>query len=145
LIVDGRLYWAAYLPRGRGEIRSIPVGGGPVQVRTLDTLYGLTAWPWATSSVSGRPGDVDLLNLVTGEHRTVRAQANQFLSCTPTWCRVTTHANDTTTVGLRQTDGTNVADLRLAPANANVALLDRFEIVESKGDPVSLWLHDLRS
>jgi hypothetical protein len=142
-VVDGRLYWAAYLPQGRGEIRSIPIDGGPLTIRAFDRLYGLTAWPWATDSAGGQPGNVDLLNLVTGEHRTVTAEANQFLSCTPTWCRVTTHT-PTVTVALRKLDGTKVADLSHPPANANVALLNRFEVVESTGNPVTLWLYDLR-
>jgi hypothetical protein len=154
-LVDGRLYWAAYLPQGRGQIRSVPVDGGPLQVRSFETLYGLTAWPWATSSAAGAPGDVDLVNLVTGEHRTARASANQFLSCTPIWCRVTTPVNNNTdaTVVLQHPDGSDVvgyADQSLAPANSDVALLDRFEVVESKGNPnlatptVTLWMHDLR-
>jgi hypothetical protein len=153
-LADGWLYWAGYLPQGRGEIRSVSVDGGPVRVRSFERLYGLTAWPWATSSAGGVAGDVDLVNLVTGEHRTVHASADQFLSCTPTWCRVTTPTNNNTdiTVVLEHPDGSHVVGFSnhdLAPVNTDVALLDRFELLESQGNaglatPTHrLWLHDL--
>jgi hypothetical protein len=153
-LVDGRLYWAAYLSEGRGEIRSVAVDGGPLQVRSFPQLYGLTAWPWATSSAAGLPGDVDLVNLVTGEHRAVHASVGEFLSCTPTWCRAMTPVKNNTDliVVLRHPDGSHVVefnDQSLAPLNKDVAVLDRFEVVESQGNQnlatptQKLWLHDL--
>ena len=154
-LVDGRLYWAAYADRGHGEIRSIPVDGGSVQVRSLDRVYGLTVWPWVTSSVGGGvAGNVDMFSLVTGEHRTVPGRTNQYLNCTPTWCRVTTIAAQNTSLSVtwEHPDGTNVVALAnhtLSPVNTNVALLNRFEVVESAAEAAAaspghrILLHDL--
>jgi hypothetical protein len=154
-LAGGRLYWAAFVSGGRGEIRSVSVDGGPVTVRSFDRVYGLTTWPWATSPTGGgQAGDVDLLNLVTGEHRTVRGSGEQYLSCTPAWCRVTTLTNQKTDaeVTLEYPDGSHVvrfADPSLSPVNTDVALLDRFEVAESLGNPNTaiptqkIWLHDL--
>jgi hypothetical protein len=156
-LVQDRLYWVAFAGHGRSELRSISVDGGPITVRSLDQEYALTTWPWATTYAGGSTvGDIDMLNLVTGEHRTVKAAANQYLNCTPSWCRVTTlvnHNNDVT-VTLEHPDGTHVvgfADHSLSPVNTDVALLDRFEVVESPAsvnaaNPTDkLWLHDLNT
>ncbi len=154
-LVDGRLYWAAYVSHGRGEIWSISIDGGSLTVRSFGRLYGLTTWPWITSSAGdGNAGDVDMINLRTGEHRTVKGTADQYLNCTPAWCRVTTLVNQNTDiqVTLEHPDGTHVvgfAHHSLSPVNTDVALLDRFEVVESAAgsNPVDqtqlIWLHDL--
>ena len=153
-IVRGTAYWAAAGAEGGGEIRSVPVTGGAVRVRPLDRLFALTAWPWVTSSAGSRPGDVELLNLESGERRTVPAGPNEILTCTPVWCRVTTLVNQGRSLtfeaehldgALRQKIGTGA----LTPLNTDVALLDRFEVLAStaaSNDSAygqQLWLRDL--
>jgi hypothetical protein len=155
-LAGGRLYWAAYAQHGRSEIRSIPVEGGAVAVRTFDRAYGMTAYPWITSSAGGiAKGDVDMVNLLTGQHVIVPASPNQILSGSPTWCRVTTlpdQAGDQV-VTLKHRDGTHAVTLtaHTTPVNTDVALLDRFEVTESASNPSSansaqrIWLYDLAS
>ncbi len=150
-----RLYWAAF---GVGatdgsEIHSVPVAGGRIQARRLDDVYALTAWPWATTGAAGEPGDLELINLESGQRRTVPADANEILTCTPTWCRVTTLVNrgQSITVDLQRADGSErrrVGGQALMPLNPDVALVDRFEVLAGPspgGSPATqrLWLHDL--
>jgi hypothetical protein len=154
-VVGGRLYWAASLPGDRSEILSVSVHGGPIQRRAFDRVYSLTEWPWVTTSGSnGMPGDGDLLNLTTGEHRTVSGGPNQYLNCTPTWCRMTTliDNNSDLNVTLQHPDGSGAVKISShgqSPVNTDVALVGRFEVFESPGsttaaNPVQkLWLHDL--
>jgi hypothetical protein len=154
-IADGHVYWAALSPtnRQRSEIRSVPVDGGPETVRTLDHLYALSAWPWVSTSGASLPGDIELLNLSTGEQRTVSAASNEILACTPIWCRVTTLVNQGQTLRfeVEHPDGQGrrkIGDTGLTPLNTDVALLDRFEVVSSSaggdGSLQRLWLHDLK-
>jgi hypothetical protein len=154
-VIDGKVMWAAAPSGGHdgGEIRSIPVTGGPVSVRALDRLYALTTWPWATSSGSSRPGDVELLNLKTGEKRTVRAGSSEILACSPLWCRVTTLVNQgqSLTFEVERADGTDrrlVGNTARTPLNTDVALLDRFEVLstttDAAGNSQRLWLYDLK-
>jgi hypothetical protein len=156
-VVDGQVVWAAVGPANgnteqSGEIRAVPVGGGPVTVRTLDRLYALTAWPWVTTPTSTAHTSSELLNLVTGERRVAPAGANEILSCSPAWCRVTTLINrgQSLTVDMQHFDGTarrRVGGPTLMPINSDVALVDRFEVLGSVGPAATtsqqLWLHDL--
>jgi len=155
-VSDGSVYWAA-AGQGAiqaGEIRSVPVDGGPVRVRPLDRLYALTVWPWATSGGNGQPGEIDLLNLRSGERRTVAAGPDEILNCTPTWCRVTTLVNQgqSLTVEIERTDGSDrrgVGDTSLMPLNTDVALAGRFEVLAGAASANAaataqrLWLYDL--
>jgi hypothetical protein len=97
---------------------------------------------------------VQLFNPTTSQRVTVAAQANQFLSCTPAWCRITNLIDQGTAVSvdLEHPDGTHLAHLNPGtpvPLNTDVALLDRFEVVGSvskdsaNGNTQSLFLHDL--
>jgi hypothetical protein len=153
-VAGGRVYWAVAVPGEKpgGEIRSVPVNGGPVSVRPLERLYALTTWPWATSSGDSQPGDVQLLNLATGEQRTVSANPDEILTCTPVWCRVTTLINQGQSLlfEVERVDGQGrrrIGDTALTPLNTDVALLDRFEVLASvasaSGSAQKLWLHDL--
>jgi hypothetical protein len=155
-VSDGYVNWAAAgtgAVQG-GEIRSVAVDGGTVRIRKLDRLYTLSVWPWATSGGNGQPGDIDLLNLRTGERRTVAAGPNDLLNCTPSWCRVTTLVNrgQSLTVDVERTDGTSrrrIGDTALMPLNTDVALADRFEVLAGAVSTNAattvqrLWLHDL--
>jgi hypothetical protein len=155
-IAGGRAFWAAAGAEGGGEIHSVPVDGGTVTVRQLDRLYALSAWPWVTSSAGARPGDVQLLNLTTGEKRTVPAGPSEILTCTPVWCRVTTLVNQGQSIRfeVQHSDGTarqKTGTGSMTPVNTDVALLDRFEAVSATaasgaaGYTQQLWLRDLKT
>ncbi len=156
-VADGALHWAAAAP-GRadaGEVRSVSIKGGPVRVRRLTHPYALTAWPWATTSGTGRPGPVEMLNLDTGARRTIPAGPKEILDCSPVWCRITTLVNQgrDLTVDVKRVDGTGrraIGGITRTPLNTDVALLDRFEVLSSPvstsaiASSVRLSLHDLR-
>lgn len=155
-VVDGRALWAAAGAQGGGEVRSVPLAGGAVSVRALDRLFALTAWPWVTSSAGSTPGDVELLNLQTGQRRAVRAGPSEILTCTPVWCRVTTLVNrgQSLTFEVEHLDGADrqkIGNTSLTPLNTDVGLLDRFEVLAStvssnaSGYAQNLWLQDLRA
>jgi hypothetical protein len=153
-LANGRLWWAAYGTGRRGEIRSVAVTGGTVTGTTYGATYVLSTWPWLVAFTDGQAGPVQLFNPATSERLTVSAQANQFLSCTPTWCRITNLIDQGTSVSvdLEHPDGTHLVHLNPGtpvPLNTDVALLDRFEVVGSvskdtaNGNTQSLFLHDL--
>jgi hypothetical protein len=120
----------------RSEIRSVSVQGGHIRARPLDRLFGLTAWPWATTSTSGEPGEAYLVNLSTGEQRVAPAGPEEFLACSPAWCRVTTLVDDGQDVeyAIRRWDGSDERPLTGAPISSDVALLDRFDLLGSTAD-----------
>jgi hypothetical protein len=132
-VADGSVYWVA-TDGQRADVRSVPVDGGPVRVRALDRPFGLTTWPWATTSTTGDPGDVELLNLTSGERRQAPGGPEEFLSCGPDWCRVTTLIDDGQNIayGIRRPDGSDERELTDTPMNVDVALLDRFELLASE-------------
>lgn len=149
-VVDGLIVWAVLSPQGGTEIHSLPIGGGAIAVRALERRYALSAWPWVTSSIGGIPGDVELLNLSSGERRTVAAGLDELVDCTPVWCRVTTLINQrrALTFELERIDGSQRIKTKLTPINNDIALLDRFEVLASVDDArpesgQSLWLLDL--
>ena len=49
----GRVYWTATALASGGEpateVRSVPVEGGPVEVRTEPGEWSLSRWPWLVS------------------------------------------------------------------------------------------------
>jgi hypothetical protein len=151
LVADGTVHWAVAIADGeRGEIRSIGLAGGSVRVRPLDRDFGLTAWPWATTSTSGEPGSVELLNLSTGERRVVSAGPEEFLSCSPSWCRVVTLVDDGQEIeySIRRGDGSDAREFGDTPMNVDVALMDRFEVLAAdaeSGPAGRLSLYDIAS
>jgi hypothetical protein len=153
-LANGRLWWAAYGSGRKGEIRSVGVGGGAVTGTTYGATYVLSTWPWLVGFTDGQAGPVQLFNPTTATRVTVAAQADQFLSCTPAWCRITNLIDQGTAVSvdLEHPDGTHLAHLNPGtpvPLNTDVALLNRFEVVGSvskdsaNGNTQSLFLHDL--
>jgi hypothetical protein len=153
--VDGRLHWLAARDGAPGpELRSVPVGGGPVTRTPLDGNVTLSAWPWLVT-VPGQPGQgAQLTNVVTGELRHAPARGDEQLMCSPAWCLATTvETVNTSTVRLRRPDGSDSHEVgtgALWPAVANIAVLDRFAVLATDGPPslagptVRLSLYDLR-
>jgi len=136
-VADGSVSWAVEAAGGeRSEIRTVSVQGGHVRVRPLDRPFGLTTWPWATTSTSGEPGEAYLLNLSTGEQRVAPAGPEEFLACSPTWCRVTTLIDDGQDIAyaIRRWDGSDERALADTPMNVDAALLDRFDLLGSTAD-----------
>jgi hypothetical protein len=155
VVADGRVHWAA---AGRSaevvtEVRSVPVAGGPVDVRRVPGAYSLSAWPWLVSAGSGQAGPVELLDLLSDRRVRVPAARAELLTCTPAWCRVLVLSGDggPARVDLMRADGSGrrrMAGGRVSAATADVALLDRFEVLSqngSAGSPASsqqLMLYD---
>jgi hypothetical protein len=155
VVADGRVYWAA---AGRSaqvvtEVRSVALAGGKVDVRSVPGAFSLSAWPWLVSAGSGQAGPVDLLDLVSGRRVRVPAAQTELLTCTPAWCRVLviSGSGGPARVDLMRVDGTarrRMAGARASAATADVALLDRFEVLSqngSTGSPASsqqLMLYD---
>jgi hypothetical protein len=149
-VAQGRLWWAASVRAEVSEIRSVPLGGGAETVRQMDRVFALTAWPWVTSSGASVPGDVELLNVTTGEIRRVPGASNEILACNPIWCRITTLVNkgESLRYEVEHPDGTArrlIGDTGLTPLNSDVGIRDRYEVLTSSstGTAQRLWLHDL--
>jgi hypothetical protein len=154
MVIDaGRLYWVAVAPRQEQvtEVRSAPLAGGEVTVRTEPGAWALSAWPWLVSAGSGQSGPVELRDLGTGTVTTVAATAAELVTCSPAWCRVLVLAgNGPARIDLVRPDGADrrpIADGAATASVIDVALLDRFEVVSQGTDLTTqrLLLHDLRS
>ncbi len=155
VIADGRVHWAAAARSQdiRTEVRSVPLAGGKVKVRTVPGAYSLSAWPWLVSAGSGQSGPVDLVNLQTDQKVHVPAAQTELLSCSPAWCRVLvlTGTGGPARVDLMRVDGSQrqrIAGGQASSSTADVGLLDRFEVLSqngSTGSPTSsqqLMLYD---
>lgn len=152
VVADGRVHWIAVAggDTWATQVRSVPVAGGPVQVRTVDGGYLLSAWPWLVSRGSV-VGPVVLLHLVSGARVVVGSAAAERVACTPAWCRAVV----VTTTGAQQIDvmrpdgsqRRRIGAGSLRSATSEVAPLGRFEIVAgggSSGEGASrLLLYDL--
>ncbi|MEH1124534.1 hypothetical protein [Micromonospora sp. CPCC 206061] len=154
MVIDaGRLYWVAVAP-GQDqvtEVRSVPLAGGEVTVRTEPGAWALSAWPWLVSAGSGQSGPVELRDLGSGKVTTVAATAAELVTCSPEWCRVLVLAgNGPARIDLVRPDGADrrpVADGAATASVIDVALLDRFEVLSQGTDLTTqrLLLYDLRS
>ena len=157
VIASGSLHWVSVAPQGdtTTAIRSVPLTGGAVSVRTEPGAWALSAWPWLVSAGSGQTGPVQLRDLDTKQVRTVQAAASELATCGPAWCRVLVVAGDgPSRIDLMRPDGSDRRRVAGGAATASVidvALLDRFEVLsQSGGDqstPISaqqLLLYDLK-
>jgi hypothetical protein len=138
-VADGRLYWLAAHAGAAGavDLRSAPVGGGPVTVKPLDGNVALSTWPWVATAISQPGQNAELTNLVTGERRQASGAANEQLTCAPTWClAAATGSSTATTLRLRRTDGSDTREIGTGDiwaAIPNVVLLDRFAVIAGTG------------
>jgi hypothetical protein len=133
-VADGRLYWTTVSPGSvpTTELRSIAVSGGPVRVQSFPGSYGLTTWPWLTTTLGGIGGVNELRNAVTGQRVPVATGSADQPTCTPTRCRVQTSTASGTRITYGRPDGTGrrvVPPDAGTPATAEVALLDRFAVL----------------
>jgi hypothetical protein len=140
VIADGWVYWAAAARSEQvvTEVRSVPIAGGKVKVRNVPGAFSLSAWPWLVSAGSGQAGPVDLLNLDTGQKVHVPAAQTELVTCTPVWCRVLvlSGSGGPARVDLMRSDGSRrqrMAGGQASASTADVALLDRFEVLSQNG------------
>ena len=133
VVADQRVHWVAAGAGDRTEVRSVPLGGGPVQVLTEAGIWGLTAWPWLVDGIVAAAGTTVVKNVVTGRELAVPSAARAVTDCSPIWCRVVSLADDGyTRIELMRPDGTDrrkVADGAVATLISDVAVLDRFEVL----------------
>ncbi|GAA4696181.1 hypothetical protein [Phytohabitans rumicis] len=147
---DGRLYWVAVAPSKSEatEIRSVPLAGGAVTVRTEPGSWALSGWPWLVSAGSGQTGPVQLLNLDTRQVYTVDAAPTELATCGPAWCRVLVLAGDgPSRIDLMRPDGSDRQQVAGGAATASVidvALEDRFEVLSVSETATQLLLYDLK-
>lgn len=144
VIADGRLHWAVagQSDRTETEIRSVPLTGGTVQMRTESGRWALTAWPWLVDRATDSTGTGLLRNMSTKRETAVAAVARHRLRCTPTWCRaVAVFPDGNVRIDVLRPDGTGRQRVSRGTTSApltDVALLDRFEILSEPGPDADL-------
>lgn len=135
VISSGRLYWAAVAPGvdPATEIRSVPLTGGPVSVRTEPGAWAMSAYPWLASAGTGTSGPVQLRNLDQRKVFEIDATGAELVNCSPTWCRVLVLGTDGPgRIELMRPDGAERQQVAGGVATAalnDVAVLDRFEVL----------------
>lgn len=136
MVIDGgRLHWVAVAPgeETATEIRSAPLAGGPVSVRTEPGAWARSAWPWLASAGTGAIGPVRLRDLAARKVIEVPAGGTELVSCSPAWCRVLVLAGDGPgRIELMRPDGSDrrpVAGNGATAALVDVAVEDRFEVL----------------
>lgn len=156
VIEGGRLHWVAAAPQDRTatEIRSVPLAGGRVSVRTEPGAWVRSAWPWLVSAGSGETGPVRLRNLEERKILDVPAGGTELVRCSPSWCRVLVLGGDGPgRIELMRPDGSQrrrVASGDATAALVDVAVEDRFEVLSLADAQVGatgslrLRLYDLR-
>ena len=154
VVADGRVHWTAAPGDGKEstEIRSVPLAGGPVQVRTEPGVWALSAWPWLVDdgSSTGRPR---LRNLATTRDTEVVTSGPEAATCGPVWCRtLVSSAEGPVRIDVMHPDGSarrRIAGDGVQSAIPDVAVLDRFEILAVPGPDsdvtglAALIVHDI--
>lgn len=136
MVLDGgNLHWVAVAPGAETatEIRSVPLTGGRVAVRTEPGAWARSAWPWLVSAGTGESGPVRMRDLVARKVFDVPASGAELVSCSPAWCRVLVLAGDGPgRIELMRPDGADRRPVAAGGATASlvdVAVLDRFEVL----------------
>ncbi|MEV4760737.1 hypothetical protein AB0J86_37320 [Micromonospora sp. NPDC049559] len=158
LIEAGRLYWVAVAPgqEPATELRSVPLGGGAVTVRTERGAWALSDWPWLVSAGTGTSGPVRLRDLAARKVLDVDAGPTELVTCSPVWCRAIVLGSDgPSRIDLMRPDGGDrrrVAGGSATAAVIDVAVLDRFEVLTvadpagtGRTDSQQLLLYDAAS
>jgi hypothetical protein len=132
-VVGGRIFWTATAaggdrlgpPRGPTQLRSVPLSGGPVAVRTVPGVWTVSGWPWLVTvpDTGAAPARYDLDRAATTA--VVVPAGYQQAACGPAWCLAYGDAG----AQLIRPDGSDPRPLGGAgtrPATGAVALLDRY-------------------
>ena len=154
---DGRVYWTAQPEDGaaRTEIRSVALSGGDVQVAAEEGEWTMAAWPWLDDGAADGSAATLLRDRSTGREVTVPTTGAEFAACSPSWCRVVvTDGKGPARMDLMRPDGSGrrqIAGGTVRPAVADVAILDRFEILaeprpeSGRTGTAGLLVHDIRT
>jgi hypothetical protein len=132
-VVGGRLYWTAAAPSGDAigpphgptQLRSVPLAGGPVQVRTVPGVWTMSRWPWLVTvpDTGAAPARYDLDRDFT---TAVAVPLGYWqVSCGPAWCLAFGDGG----AELVRPDGSDPRLLGGAgtqPATGDVVLLNRY-------------------
>ena len=132
-IAGGRVHWAAASRTPKStDIRSVPLTGGAVSVRTEPGEWAMSAWPWLVDDQDRR-----LRNLETRRDTDVAAGGPVITTCAPVWCLVVGTSQDgPARIDLVHPDGTGrrrIAGGTARSAVTEVAVLDRFELLSEPG------------
>ncbi|WFE22050.1 hypothetical protein O7621_01325 [Solwaraspora sp. WMMD937] len=144
VINEGSLYWVAVAPgtEPATELRSVPLAGGEVTVRTDPGAWALSRWPTMVSAGSGETGPIRIRDVVERRITDVPAGPTELVTCGPTWCRVLVLAADGPgRIDLMRPDGTDrrrIGDGSVTASTIDVAVLDRFEVLSLSSAPTSL-------
>jgi hypothetical protein len=135
VLAQGRVWWAAAAPTDAlaTEVRSVPISGGKVTMRTVPGPYQLSIWPWLQSAGGGNT-PLHLLNLDTGQPVPIARSAAELVACTPQWCRSILQSADGTATrfDVMRPDGSDrrrIAGANAAAVSSDVAFLGRFEVL----------------
>ncbi len=154
---DGRVYWTAQPEDGTAatEVRSVALSGGPVDVVSEEGEWTMTAWPWLGAGARQGSGATRLRDVSTGREVTVPTTDAELATCSPSWCRVMVlDGAGLGRIDLMRPDGSarrQIADGTARTAVADVAILDRFEILAEPGPhsgttgTAGLLVYDLRT
>ncbi len=131
-VVDGRLYWLSGSDDPAVmQLRSIPLAGGHVEVRSIPGKWTMASWPWLVTAPGSPGAPIELYNLNTSSRVPVQAPPNTLATCNPTWCRfMADNVNENTGTELAHPDGTalqHIGDKNAVPIANDVALQQRFE------------------
>jgi hypothetical protein len=137
-IADGGLHWAAATQDHPDltEIRSVALTGGSVDIRRVPGSWELSAWPWLVDGRGVPRGTTIVRNLLTNRDIAIPSSARQATRCSPSWCQVVSPSTAGFRVEVAHPDGTDreaVSDGTAVPAIADVAPLDRFEVLSQLG------------
>lgn len=153
LITGGRLHWAAADGGDRGTLlRSVALTGGPIETRAEPGQWAQAAWPWLVSGGGDRVATVRVRNRADGRGTDVPLSGVESAVCGAAWCRVLVQGDaGLARIDLMRPDGRErrtIADGSAGAAVADVAVLDRFEILTVTGPEVvaastRLLVHDI--
>lgn len=142
VVADGRVWWAAAAGAEVTEIRSVALTGGAVRVRAEPGTWAMSAWPWLAEGGGDQSGTTRLRNIATGRDTPVPAAGTELTTCSPAWCRALVLSGDgLVRIDLMRPDGSDrrrIAGSAASAAVADVALLDRFEILAEAGPDADL-------
>lgn len=133
VLAQGQANWTASGAAGITEVRSVPLAGGPVAVRTEPGDWRLSAWPYLVNGVVSASGTTLIRDLRTGRDQAVHGPDRGITRCTPTWCEVASVSRSgATDVELMRPDGSHreqIGGEDMAGAISDPVVLDRFEIM----------------
>jgi hypothetical protein len=134
VVAQGRVHWAVSRDEQVTQIRSVALTGGPVDVRTEDGQWNLSAWPWLADDATAGSGTTRLRDMATGRELRVSVSGLELGTCSPIWCLVMVMGagGELFHIDLMRPDGSGRRRIAGASAQAavtDVAVLGRFEIL----------------